>query len=464
MSTDFRPSGIITLSNAVKNSIAGLRAMRAGGGVSYALDRLVATEASLGSAFQVVDSADVSAKVDRENATPTRYYGDSTDGTGGTAAFAIASLSLKQRYSSKLLYGAVVTATLGVGGPGYVAGEVLNVVQAANSTCRIRIDTVNAGAVVTFTVVHAGVNYTVANGLASTGGSGADATFNVTVVDRTLAANLTYASGYALASGEIYKVKVDGVLKTVTTDYTVSSQNIVFEAAHEPGNGSIVEIFALSSATPLTDEVVTVSVDGTIQTLTTHYTITDGIVTFEATFVPLAGEQIAIWFRIPGTRAYTLASAAGSDVRSVGAGVIKVYVATVLKTLTTDYTVADGIVTFNADKIPADGAAVEFRWEYAQHDVFNAAGLTPIATGETAIVHKDAGVETLTTNYVITSGGKVTFQAGHYPAVGAVITIDYFTANAVVVAGGIIFFDTNHINLPAWTHIVPTTAAIVEIM
>ena len=390
MSTDFRPTGIRTLVSAAKNDTAGLRAMRAGGGVTYALDRLVATETSLGTAFQIVDSSAVSAKVDRQNATPARYIGDSTNGTDGTAAFAVATLSLKSAHNAK---------------PG--------------------ADTDDAPGV----------------------------------------AVRTYASGYALASGEVYKVYVGGVLKTVTTDYTVDGQNIVFVYTKAPRYiGPSVEIFVLSSATALTDEVVTVSVDGTIKTLTTHYTIGSGTVTFTAGNVPTTGQLISIWFRIPGTRAYTLASAAGADVRSVGAGVIKVYVATVLKTLTTDYTVNAGVVTFNADKIPADGAAVQFRWQYAQHDVFNAAGLTPIESGETAIVHKDAGVETLTTNYVITAGGKVTFQAGHYPAVGTVITIDYFTANAVVVAGGIVFFDTQRLSQVAWTHIVPTSAAIVEVM
>ncbi len=75
------------------------------------------------------------------------------------------------------------TVTLGVGGSGYAENEIVTITQAGGSGGKIRVLTVNSGAVVTFEIVEPGTGYAVANGLASTSaGSGVDATFNITAI------------------------------------------------------------------------------------------------------------------------------------------------------------------------------------------------------------------------------------------------------------------------------------------
>lgn len=463
MSTDFRVNRILTLATT-DNALAGIRAIRNAVALTYKLARVALSQVSLGAAFQIVDSSFVSAQVDRENATPTRYLGDGT--------------------------GAVTGLTLGGGGTGYTVNDVLTLVQTGGSGATITVLTVSAGVIATFSITTAGTGYAVANGLAVTGGTGTGATFNVTTVDGTAAfaiASLhlksshkgrqgtdtndapgvtfrTYASGYALASGETYKVKVDGVLKTLTTHYTVSGTDIVFVYTFAPAHGADVKIFAESSYTPLTNEVVTVSVAGTIKTLTTHYTIGSGIVTFTAGNVPTAGQMIAIWFRTPGTRAYTLASATGTHAGSSTAGVIKVYVATVLKTLTTDYTVAAGVVTFNADKIPADGAAVQFRWEYANNNVFTIPGVAAEGDDAAVEVWVDTTQKTVTTHYTITNR-VITFETAGLPAAGTTVKAISVSAYAgIVPAGFVTYFDTQRLNTPAWDYIRAGASTVVEVM
>lgn len=81
--------------------------------------------------------------------------------------------------------GAVLALKLDAAGANYVAGDVLNVVQVApaETGCHVVVDTVDGnGAITSFHMTAQGTAYVVANGLATTGGTGAGATFDVTKV------------------------------------------------------------------------------------------------------------------------------------------------------------------------------------------------------------------------------------------------------------------------------------------
>jgi len=77
----------------------------------------------------------------------------------------------------------IKTATLGAGGAGYTANDLLTVVKSGASGGIYRVLTVDgSGAVLTIRRAAQGTGYAVANGLATTGGTGTNATINVTAI------------------------------------------------------------------------------------------------------------------------------------------------------------------------------------------------------------------------------------------------------------------------------------------
>ena len=114
----------------------------------------------------------------------------------------------------------VSTLTLGAPGTGYAADDIVTLVQASASACRVRVLTVTEGAITTWELVTPGEGYTVANGLATTvaPSGGANATFNVTAVaDRTVVESYTITKSIAGVSTEAevddthYKYEIDDV-------------------------------------------------------------------------------------------------------------------------------------------------------------------------------------------------------------------------------------------------------------
>lgn len=88
----------------------------------------------------------------------------------------------------------IKTTTLNAGGAStYAVGNLLTIVQTGASGGVIRVDTVNAGAVVTYTLVDPGTGYAVANGLSTTGGGGTGCKINITAVTT---GNFPATSGY----------------------------------------------------------------------------------------------------------------------------------------------------------------------------------------------------------------------------------------------------------------------------
>lgn len=83
---------------------------------------------------------------------------------------------------------AIASVTIAAGGTGYVAGDVLNVVQTGAYGGVVTVSTVYAGAVTGVTVTTGGAGYSAAAGLATTGGSGTGCTITIaTVTTETLA-------------------------------------------------------------------------------------------------------------------------------------------------------------------------------------------------------------------------------------------------------------------------------------
>jgi hypothetical protein len=87
----------------------------------------------------------------------------------------------------------IKTTTLAAGGTGYSVGDILGITQTGASGGKMRVDTVNAGAVVTYTIIDPGTGYAVGNALATTGGAGSNCTINITAVTT---GNFPSTSGY----------------------------------------------------------------------------------------------------------------------------------------------------------------------------------------------------------------------------------------------------------------------------
>jgi hypothetical protein len=83
---------------------------------------------------------------------------------------------------------AVQTTTVAVGGTGYVVGDIVTITQSSAQGGELQVTTIGgSGAVTGVTVVpqNQGTGYSVATGLATTGGTGTGLTVNITVVGET---------------------------------------------------------------------------------------------------------------------------------------------------------------------------------------------------------------------------------------------------------------------------------------
>lgn len=78
---------------------------------------------------------------------------------------------------------ALVGAASGSGGKNYVPGDVLSLLQPGASGCTLTVATVDgSGAVLTFNVTNQGMGYSVATGLATSGGEGAGCLVDVLLI------------------------------------------------------------------------------------------------------------------------------------------------------------------------------------------------------------------------------------------------------------------------------------------
>lgn len=108
-------------------------------------------------------------------------------------------------YVAQFQNGAIAANDLviGAGGTNYVVGDSINVVQAGGVGGTATVNTVGMGGVVTgITISNVGYGYTVASGLATTGGSGTGLTVNITgVATETLQQAIARTSTYVYYNG-----------------------------------------------------------------------------------------------------------------------------------------------------------------------------------------------------------------------------------------------------------------------
>ena len=149
---------------------------------------------------------------------------------GGTAAiFNITAVS----------GGQISTMTMASGGSGYVAGQVLYILQnGSNNSAYITVNTVSGSAIATWTLTYAGssgAGYTVANGVSSTGpGNIATVTVYNAGTGYTAASNLSVTSGIITMA----------VINAGGTGYSV---NQIVPINQSTGGGACVKVTSVSS-------------------------------------------------------------------------------------------------------------------------------------------------------------------------------------------------------------------------
>lgn len=76
----------------------------------------------------------------------------------------------------------IATVSINAAGTGYAVGDILTITQTGGSSGKVRVDSVNAGAVTAISIVDYGEGYAVANGLSTTGGTGTGCKINILTV------------------------------------------------------------------------------------------------------------------------------------------------------------------------------------------------------------------------------------------------------------------------------------------
>jgi hypothetical protein len=163
-------------------------------------------------------------------------YGESTPVTAGT----ISSHEAHTAYKGGLIRllhvnpsavvvnatnGTIETVSLGNGGTGYTVNDVLTVVHSGAALGTVRVDTVNAGVILTITRIAKGTGYTVANGKAVTGGTGSNATINVLTINGPR----TITTDYLVVPGGIFITEAGAIAdaEAITVDYAYTAQNVI---------------------------------------------------------------------------------------------------------------------------------------------------------------------------------------------------------------------------------------------
>ena len=110
----------------------------------------------------------------------------------------ILTVSIDIPTGTKIVFdaGNIATISLGSGGTGYTAGDVITIVQSGGSGGTVTVSTVSSGVITAVALLATGSGYSVANGLAVTGGTGSGATINILTIGGTLPAGLIADTDY----------------------------------------------------------------------------------------------------------------------------------------------------------------------------------------------------------------------------------------------------------------------------
>ncbi len=174
--------------------------------------------------------------------------------------------------------------TVGNGGNNYSAGDVLNLVQGAAYGGQWEVDTVSGGVIQTGHLIQSGANYTIANGVTTSGGTGSGATLNILNINqagmiykslKVTAAGNTYTTGDLLtlsqsgASGGTWQVDAVAFPLSVSaagTGYVTgpaqvtggNGQNMTVQVTASSGNITALSVLGPGNNTYLSNDVVNI--------------------------------------------------------------------------------------------------------------------------------------------------------------------------------------------------------------
>jgi len=234
----------------------------AGGGSGYEVDDVltIVQEGSGGNATVTVTEIDpeigpVAGLI--VNAGGDGYAVDDTltvtqVGSGGDCTATVDSITTTQ--------GPVATVEIGAGGTGYQVDDVLTLTQVGSGgDCTVTVTTVDSGVVTGVSLTAAGTGYVVADGLATTGGSGSNCTIDVLTLTQTGAGTGVVTAITLTAAG---------------TDYTLDTG--LATTTDGDGEGCTVDMTGLTQDGAGIVTAVTISAAGTGYTIAENLATTGG--------------------------------------------------------------------------------------------------------------------------------------------------------------------------------------------
>lgn len=186
-------------------------------------------------AFRAIVAGDLPARPFTSlSDVPASYTGYANYGLGVNAGESAIEFTLRMKIqSANVTYligatGAVLTmpAAPTAEGTGYTVGDLLTIVQAGGAGATIRVLTVDAGKVKTYSLISGGAGYSAAAGLATTGGTGANCTVEISTVyagtapDYATLALAAEAIKYRTLVGNIVLQLVNNIKVTTMTTFT----------------------------------------------------------------------------------------------------------------------------------------------------------------------------------------------------------------------------------------------------
>jgi hypothetical protein len=196
---------------------------------------------------------------------------------------------------AKVGAGAIIPANIDVndGGSGYEVNDIITLVQAGGSGCKIKVLSVTGGAIdgtegTGFAVIQTGTGYSV--GAATSTGHTGDATFTISTAVGTAGQFITVpvTNAYALSGGSNLIITfVDDAIPEATAQVRMCH---TFALGNKITPAHVLD----------TGEIYRVTVDGTIKVLTTDYTVEAGpFIKFAAGKSPAAAEAVVVWAQTP---------------------------------------------------------------------------------------------------------------------------------------------------------------------
>jgi hypothetical protein len=185
--------------------------------------------------------------------------------------------------------GAVKTIAIKSATGTYAANDILTLVQEGGSGCKIKVVSVDGSFDITdIALLEGGSGYSIGDDLAATGGEAGTATFTVSAVATAgeyITRTVTHC--YALSG-------TGNLVVTFTDGAKVPAGNLV-RMSHTFALWNKVAITSVIDPAAHVPEVYKVTYDGTVMTVTTHYTIGSGVINITTTTPPTVGVVVQVY-------------------------------------------------------------------------------------------------------------------------------------------------------------------------